>query len=188
MELVVAVVLRAHGIRGALAVELRTDDPDARLAPGSTVRLAAPGADVTARGLPEHEVLGLTPGPKGPLLMLSDVHDRTAAEGLRGARLVVDVDTDAEDDGDSWYPHQLVGLAVVTTEGEPAGEVLALEPRPAHDVLVVRQPSGEQALVPFVRSIVPEVDVAGGRVVVDPPAGLLQVRPAPEDEPDDGQG
>jgi len=105
-------------------------------------------------------------------LGFDDVTDRTAAEALRGVGLVVEAE-DSADDEDAWYPHELAGLRAELPDGTVVGEVVGLEPLPAHDALVIREPSGTRTLVPFVRAIVPVVDVAGGRVVLDPPDGLL---------------
>lgn len=169
MELVVARVGRAHGVRGELTVEVRTDDPGTRLTAGSVLR-TDPGAagPLTVRTARDHN---------GTLLLtFEQVRDRGAADALRGTLLLVEVDdTDADDDDDAWYPSQLVGLRAVTVDGVDVGEVVRVEHLPAQDLLVVRRAGGGEALVPFVTAIVPEVDVAGGRVVLDPPAGLLEL-------------
>lgn len=163
-ELTVATIGRAHGLRGEVALDLRTDSPEERFAHGSVLRT--------------------DPADPGPLTVVAarqrngrwyarfaEVTDRTAAEALRGVRLVVEVERSAEDD--AWYRHELVGLRAERVDGTLAGEVVGFEHLPAHDALVLREPDGARTLVPFVRAIVPEVDVAGGRVVLDPPAGLL---------------
>lgn len=164
MHLVVARIGRPHGLRGEVTLEVRTDQPERRLAVGSTL---------------------LTDPPVGPLTVtatraaagrwyatFAEVADRTAAEELRGVQLVVDV-SDAEAEDDAWYRHELVGLRVEHVDGRRLGTVVGLEHLPAQDALVVEEPSGARSLVPFVRAIVPVVDVRGGRVVLDPPAGLL---------------
>lgn len=169
MLLTVARIGRAHGLRGEVALDLRTDDPAGRLVVGA--------------------VLPTEPADRGPLTVartreqqgrwyvtFAEAADRTAAEALRGTELVVDVEDDAasDDDEDAWYPHELAGLrAEHADDGRVLGEVVGLEHLPAHDVLVLREPDGARTLVPFVRAIVPVVDVAGGRVVLDPPGGLL---------------
>jgi len=78
-------------------------------------------------------------------------------------------------DEDTWYERDLVGLKAVTVAGEEVGEVVALQPGAAQDLLVLRLTDGREALVPFVTAIVPEVDIEGGRVLIDPPAGLLDL-------------
>lgn len=173
MELTVAVIGPAHALRGAVRLDVRTDDPEARLARGT--------------------VLATDPPESGPLTLadlrragsawvarFQEITDRAAAEALRGTALVVDTgDLPAEED--AWYPHELVGLAVHGTDGDVLGTVRAVEHPPAHDVLVVSTTAGAEVRVPFVRAIVPEVDVTSARVVVDPPAGLF---PLPGDAPD----
>ncbi len=169
MRLVVARIGRAHGIRGEVTVELRTDAPDERFVPG--VRLHVTGR----HGLAGVDALTLASvrNHNGTLLLaFEEVGDRTAAEALRGALLEADVPDDAEEP-DAWYDHQLVGMRVVDPEGGALGEVVAVEHPPAQDLLVVRRPDGADRLVPFVAALVPAVDVAAGVVVVDAPPGLL---------------
>ena len=79
------------------------------------------------------------------------------------------------EDPDEFHDHQLVGLRAESADGEVIGEVVRIEHAPGHDLLVVRLPDGREGLVPFVRAIVPTVDVAGGRVVLTPPDGLFEV-------------
>lgn len=167
MQLTVARVGRAHGLRGEVALDLRTDVPEERLAVGSV--LATEPADagpLTVTAVRVHQ--------ERWLVSFAEVADRTAAEALRGTELVVEVDS--SDEEDAWYPHELRGLRAELADGTVVGEVVALEHLPAHDALVVREDvAGERVrtLVPFVRAIVPTVDVAGGRVVLTPPGGLL---------------
>lgn len=187
MQLTVARVGRAHGLRGEVALDLRTDVPEERLAVGSV--LATEPADagpLTVTAVRVHQ--------ERWLVSFAEVTDRTAAEALRGTELVVEVD--ASDEEDAWYPHELRGLRAELADGTVVGEVVALEHLPAHDALVVREDvAGERVrtLVPFVRAIVPTVDVAGGRVVLTPPGGLL-ARDAADvvvdraDDTDDGRG
>lgn len=164
MELTVATIGRAHGLRGEVALDLRTDDPELRLADG--------------------QVLRTIPASAGPLTVVSsrvqngrwhvtfaEISGRTAAEQSRGTELVVDVD--ASDEEDAWYPHELAGLRAELQDGTVVGEVVGLDHLPAYDMLVLRETDGTRTLVPFVRVMVPVVDVAGGRVVLDPPGGLL---------------
>ena len=106
------------------------------------------------------------------------VADRTAAEALRGTPLLAEADS--SDEEDAWYPHELVGLRAELADGTVVGQVAGLEHLPAQDALVVVEPDGTRSLVPFVRAIVPVVDVPAGRVVLDPPAGLLAALDAPD--------
>lgn len=175
MQLAVATIGRAHGLRGEVAVEVRTDAPDERFVVGASfVTSPDRGALVIARVRSQAQRWFLT---------FEGVADRTAAEGLRGVELLVDADV--SDEEDAWYPHELVGLRAELADGTVVGEVTGLEHLPAQDALAVRQSVGGTVLVPFVRAIVPVVDVAGGRVVLDPPGGLLAGVGEPEvdDEP-----
>lgn len=173
MRVLVGRIGRAHGIRGEVSVEPRTDDADARFGAGAR--------------------LHTEPGTAGPLTVSSarwhsgrllvrftGVPDRTAAEGLRGVRLLADVDPqERPDDPEEFYDHQLVGLHAVTTDGATVGEIAEVVHLAGQDLLSIRGAGEREILVPFVAQIVPEVDLTGGRVVIDPPAGLLD---APETE------
>lgn len=188
-QLRVGRLVKAHGLKGALKLELYTDDPDRRFTPGASFTLQVPeaspwhGKTVTVRDLKwmnSHAVL-----------FLEDVDDRTAAESLVRAILWIDEDAaDAPTEDDAWYDHQLVGLAVVR-DGETVGRVIRVDHLPAQDLLIVAPPVPGEAeiLVPFVKAIVPEVDIAAGRVVVTPPAGLFEELPADDEPPpaDDAQ-
>jgi 16S rRNA processing protein RimM len=176
VRLTVARVGRAHGIRGEVTVELRTDVPDRRFVPG--VELFVDPAGSRASGLPATLLLESVRDHNGVLLLgFAGVGDRTDAEVLRGVLLEADVDEADDDEPDAWFDHQLVGLAVVDPAGRSLGEVVAVEHPGAQDRLVVRRTDGAQRLVPFVSAIVPTVDVAGGRVVVDAPPGLIEDLP-----------
>lgn len=173
MELVVGRIVRVHGIHGEVVVELRTDDPDARFAPGSTLRTdpAGPqgGQRLTVRAARWHQ---------GRLLVrFAELADRSAAESWRGALLVVAVpDGQRSADPDEFYDQQLAGLDVVTVDGQSVGVVSAVLHLPGQDVLDVRAGSA-QILIPLVSAIVPEIDIAGRRILIDPPPGLLDVSP-----------
>jgi 16S rRNA processing protein RimM len=205
MQLVVGRVTRPHGVRGEVSVEVRTDEPDRRFAVGT--------------------VLATDPAEAGPLavesvrwhsgrllVMFAGITDRDQADELRGTWLTLDsAEAGALDDPDEFHDHELIGLAVVTTAGEPVGRVtdvrhhgqdlLVIEPAgppgagppgavpgPGGPGSVPAGPvpgpggralgggaAGEGLLVPFVAAIVPEVDVAAGRLVIDPPPGLLEL-------------
>ncbi|MGH8969349.1 MAG: ribosome maturation factor RimM [Actinomycetes bacterium] len=167
MQVVVGRVGRPHGISGEVTVEVRTDDPEGRLPPGATLQTepAAAGPLTITRG----RVHG------GRLLLAFDgVTDRGAAERLRGVLLVADVDPEERpEDPEEYYDRQLVGLRVETVSGRVVGELAEVLHLPGHDVLSVRRPEGDEVLVPFVAAIVPTVDVDAGRVLVDPPPGLI---------------
>ena len=169
MQLVVGRILRPHGVRGELVVEITTDDPGERFVAGSVlVTEPATAGPLTIEGVRPHQ---------GRLLIYFEgVEDREQADGLRGVRLCVDsADVAPPEDPEEYHDFQLVGLTVLDTAGEKLGEVLRVEHNPGHETLVVRLADGRSALVPFVNAIVPEVDIAGGRVVLTPPEGLLDL-------------
>ncbi|WP_130493181.1 ribosome maturation factor RimM [Motilibacter rhizosphaerae] len=171
MQLVVGRIGPAHGIRGDVLVEPRTDDPGTRFAPGVVLV-----TDPAERG--PLEVADARDHSGRLLVRFASVADRSAAEALRGTWLVVDVpDDERPEDPEEYYDHQLVGLRAVSPQGVDLGEVTDVVHLPAQDLLAVQTPGGER-LVPFVAAIVPVVDLDGGRVVVDAPPGLL----------DDGEG
>ncbi len=173
MRVVVARVGRAHGIRGEVSVEVRTDVPERRFVEGAVLHVDA-GRGPAGRGLPATLTVRTARDHNGVLLLtFAEVADRTAAEGLRDVRLEAEVDAAAEREDDAWYDGELVGLRVEDPSGAVLGEVAAVEHPGAQDLLVVRRTDGQRRLVPFVAALVPTVDVAGGRVVVDAPRGLL---------------
>ncbi|MBO3746749.1 ribosome maturation factor RimM [Streptosporangiaceae bacterium NEAU-GS5] len=165
MQLVVGRIGRPHGVRGEVTVEVRTDDPDVRFAPGVTLT-TDPAA---ARPL----VVERARWHKGILLLaIEGVADREAAEELRGTMLVVDsADLPPSDDPDEFHDHQLIGLSVVTVGSEPVGEVTDVLHH-GQDLLVVRR-GPDEVYIPFVKALVPEIDLDRGVLVVDPPEGLL---------------
>ncbi|MEV1328899.1 ribosome maturation factor RimM [Micromonospora costi] len=183
--LIVGRIGKPHGIRGEVTVEVRTDEPEARFAPGSVLRTepgaVPPPAPAPASGavyrVPETLTVESARWHQGRLLVAFEgVLDRDVAEALRGTLVGVDsADVAPPEDPEEFHDHQLVGLSVVTPTGERLGEVARIDHAPASDLLVLRRPEGKTALIPFVRAIVPEVDLAGGRVVVDPPGGLLDL-------------
>ena len=169
MRLIVGRVARAHGVGGEVAVDVRTDDPDSRFALGRVL-----DTDPADRG---PLTIEQTRWHSGRLLVrFAQVSDRTVAEALRGTLLVADSSTSAapEDDDDFW-DHDLVGLRVETAEGLTLGTVEEVLHPPGQPLLAVRRTDGGELLVPFVRAIVPTVDVASGRIVVTLPDGLLEL-------------
>lgn len=170
---VVARIGKPHALRGEVTVQLHTDDPESRLVPGVVFDTRAePGS-----GVPRQLTLATTRVHRGIwLLGFEEIPDRTGAESLRGTRLVLAGDQpDPTEDDEGWYEEDLVGLTAVDPTGAVLGEVVALELGAAQDRLRLRRPDGQEALVPFVEAIVPEVDPEAGRVVVDAPPGLLDL-------------
>lgn len=166
--LVVGRLGRPHGLRGELTVEVRTDDPEDRFAPGR--RLYTEPADrgpltVTASACQSGRWV----------LALAGVADRAAAEALRDTLLLLPTaELPALVDPEEFYDHQLVGLAARTVDGRSLGAVSDVVHGPAGDLLVLVD-DGSERLVPFVAAVVPTVDVAGGYLVVDPPEGLFDL-------------
>jgi 16S rRNA processing protein RimM len=169
MELVVGFIARPHGVRGEVVVDVSTDEPEARYAVGNVLATDPPGAGpLTVESVRPHH---------GRLLVAFEgIEDREATEHLRGVKLCVDsTDIPESDDPDEFSDFQLIGLVAVGQDGQRLGEVVRVDHGPAADLLVLRLPGGREALVPFVKAIVPEVDVAGGRLVLTPPGGLLEL-------------
>ncbi|HEV7756185.1 MAG TPA: ribosome maturation factor RimM [Mycobacteriales bacterium] len=169
MQLVVGRIGRAHGIRGDVFVAVRTDDPEARFAAGSV--LATDPAEVGPLTVTEAR------NHSGKLVVsFAGYTDRSAAETLSGVRLVIDsADLPPSDDPEEFHDHELVGLAAVLGDGTPLGSVTEVVHGPAGDLLAIAREGGGEVLVPFILEFVPEVDVAGGRVVLTPPEGLLDL-------------
>jgi 16S rRNA processing protein RimM len=167
-RLVVGRVLRPHGVRGELSVEVLSDAPE-RFAPGAELGVGdpdgpAPLEPVTVRAARLHQ---------GRLLLsLEGVEDRDAADRFRGAWLSIPVDSARSLDPDEYWPHQLVGLTVVDRQGRERGRVADVVPGAAHDLLSVELPGGASALVPAVAALV-TVELDAGRVLVDAVPGLL---------------
>ncbi|MBO0851792.1 MAG: ribosome maturation factor RimM, partial [Pseudonocardia sp.] len=147
MTLVVGRVGRPHGLSGEVSVLVRTDSPEQRFAPGAVFRLGD-GRRLTVRGTRWH---------RGTLLMrLDGITDRDAAEALRGAVLTVAADElPPPDDPDEFHDHQLIGLHAVLADDRPVGTVREVVHGPAGELLVLAREGRPDALVPFVRDIVP---------------------------------
>lgn len=175
-ELVVGRVVRPHGVHGEVVVEIHTDSPDERFVPEAVL-----GTDPSEVGplriASVRRHYGRMAAGRGRLLIHFDGYpDRTAAETLRGVYLTVDsASLPPLEDPDEFHDHQLVGLTAVSSDGTVLGQVVRVEHAPASDLLVLARPGGREALVPFVKAIVPEVDLAAGRVVLTPPEGLLDL-------------
>lgn len=182
MQIAVGQVVRAHGIRGEVIVAVRTDEPDLRFAPGSVLAAEPAGrGPLTVAAVRWHT---------GRLIVAFEgVRDRNAAGDLRGTLLVLDsAQIPSSPDPDEFYDHELIGLGVVTASGAQVG-VVADVLHHGQDLLVVRRgvplppgspgppggaaAAGTETLVPFVGAIVTEIDVPAGRLVIDPPPGLL---------------
>ncbi len=165
MQLVVGRITRPHGVRGEVSVEVHTDEPGRRFAVGSVLTTdPAEAGPLTVASARWHT---------GRLLVgFAGITDRNQAEGLRGIWLTLDsAQAGSSDDPDEFHDHELIGLAVVTVSGEPVGRVTDVRHH-GQDLLVI---DPHDRLIPFVAAIVPEVDLAAGRLVIDPPPGLLEL-------------
>ena len=171
--MVVGRIGRPHGVRGLATVEVRTDDPDLRFAPGRVLITDPPErGPLTVMGRKWHSgtLLLQLAGPTGEVC-----GTREAVDALRNTLLLVPVSELPEiEDPDSFYDHQLVGLTARLVDDAVLGEVTAVR-HEAQDLLVVRRAEAGEVLIPFVTAIVPTVDVAAGFLVVDPPEGLLEL-------------
>ncbi|UQA92883.1 ribosome maturation factor RimM [Streptomyces halobius] len=182
MQLVVARIGRAHGVKGEVTVEVRTDEPELRLAPGAVLATDPPAAGplTIAAGRVHSGRL---------LLRFEGIRDRTAAEALRNTLLIAEVDpAEVPEDPEEFYDHQLIDLDVVTPDGTVVGRVLEISHLPYQDLLVVKRPDGREVMVPFVSEIVPEIDLDEQRAVIDPPPGLLDESQAVRAEGAEGRG
>ncbi|TFD77566.1 ribosome maturation factor RimM [Cryobacterium sp. Sr8] len=179
-QLRVGRLTKAHGLKGAIKLELFTDDPGRRFVPGAVFTLQVPTSS------PWHgktlELVELRWYNQHAVGFFKDVPDREAAETLAKAILWIDQDSaEQSDEEDAWYDHQLVGLAVVR-DGIQVGTLARLEHLPAQDLLIVKTPAGE-VMVPFVKAIVPSVDVKAGIITITPPPGLFEEIPEEPEAP-----
>ena len=167
MEVVVGRVGRAHGVRGEVSVDVRTDEPERRFAPGATLLTDRRSGDALT-------VLAARPHGTRLLVTFAQVSDRAAAESLRGATLLAALAEDERPaDPEEFYDHQLVGLAVRTEERGVVGRVSDVLHLPSQDLLVVATDGGGEALVLFGGEVVPSVGLGLGEVTVADQPGLL---------------
>lgn len=150
-----------RGLRGEVRLNLHTDDPHGRLAPGARVHTRPDVGLLTVAALVERE--------NSWFARFEGYPDRTAVEALVHTVLLAE----GEHEEDAWYADELTGLRAERPTGEGIGTVAGLEHYPAHDMLVLEETGGQRTLVPLVRQIVTEVDLPGGRVIIDAPHGLL---------------
>jgi 16S rRNA processing protein RimM len=174
-------LVKAHGLKGAIKLELYTDSPDQRFKPGQILELQVPetsewfGKTITVSELRFYN--------QSPVLFLEGVDDRSKAETLIKAILLIETEADAlPEEPEAWYDHQLVGLKALVGQ-ESVGTVLRVDHLPAQDLLAIETENGE-VLVPFVKQIVPEVNLALGQLTLTPPDGLFEVNQeaGPKDE------
>lgn len=178
IDVVVGRIGKPHGIRGEVTVDVRTDEPERRYVDGAVLAVEPPkGSAFATRTL----TVSRTRWHQGVLLVsFAELADRNAAEAARGSVLRASVPADeAPEDPEEYYDRQLIGLVAVDLEGVELGSVTGVV-HGAQDLLQVRTPDRRDTLVPFVSALVPEVDLAGGRVVIADRPGL--VTPFPDDE------
>ena len=180
LDVIVATIGRAHGLRGEVALILRTDQPEERLRPGAAFEVDSDGRRRTLT------VRGTRLQQDRWYVSFEEVADRTDAESLRGVDLeiAVDAEEEAAEDPDAWYPAQLKGLAVRHVDGRELGVVAGVDHYPAQDLLVVRTPDRRRVQLPLVEQLVPEVDLEAGVVIADPPGGLFDALPEDEQGPE----
>lgn len=170
MQLVVARIGRAHGIKGDVTVEVRTDEPELRLGPGAVLLTdPASAGPLTVESGKVHS---------GRLLLrFEGVRDRNAAEALRNTLLIAEVDpAELPEEEDEYYDHQLVDLDVVLADGTLVGAITEISHLPSQDLFIVERPDGTELMIPFVEQIVTEIDLENQRAVIDPPPGLIDDR------------
>ena len=165
MLVVVGRIGRPHGVRGAVSVEVRTDEPERRFFVGARL-LTGDGRELTVTSTSWHS---------GRLLLtFQGYNDRTAIEGLRNQLLSVDrPDDELPEESDEFYDSSLVDCQVVDADANWVGVVQEVAHLPAQDLLVIRTGDDREVLIPFIEEFVPTVDVANKRIVITPPDGLL---------------
>ena len=164
-------LLKAHGLKGAIKLELYTDSPNERFQKGAVLELQVPetspwfGKTITVQELKWFN--------SSPVLFIEGVTDRTIAESLIKAILLVEQPLDVSPaEPDAWYDHQLVGLKVMR-DGVEIGHVARVDHLPAQDLLAI-QHADREVLLPFVAKFVPKVDVDAGIIEITPPGGLFE--------------
>jgi 16S rRNA processing protein RimM len=167
-------LVKAHGLKGAFKLELYTDSPETRFKVGAVLQLQVPdsspwfGKTVSVKELRYYNA--------APVLFLNEVEDRTAADTLVKAILLVDADLEIlPEEPDAWYDHQLVGLKIIR-DGIEIGQVVRVEHLPAQDCLAIETANGE-VLLPFIKAFAPTVDIEKGEITVTPPGGLFEELP-----------
>jgi 16S rRNA processing protein RimM len=169
-QLRVGRLTKAHGLKGAIKVELYTDEPDKRFVPGAVFTLQVPEESPWfGKTL---ELAQLRWYNEHPVAFFVGIPDRDAAETLIKAILWIDIEGETSTDPDAWYDHQLVGVAV-ERDALKVGKVARVEHMPAQDLLVISTPTGD-VMLPFVKALVPSVDLEKGVVTITPPGGLFE--------------
>ena len=164
-RVLLGVVAAPHGVRGLVRIKSFTEDPMA---------VGAYGALSDETGKKEYRVEALSAARGAVLARIAGVADRTAAEALRGLRLYIERSALPVAGDGEWYEADLVGLAAVGRDGRDWGKVVAFHDFGAGLTMEVSGgASSDSVMLPFTDEVVPEIDIEGGKVVIDPPAGLL---------------
>lgn len=166
MELLIGRVIKSHGIKGEVSVDVTTDSPEQRYYPGAVLngKQGGKGLEFTIKTVRAH---------KGRLLLTFDeIKDRTAADSLRGVQFFAEPIEEEDDEG--FYDHELEGLKVIL-DGASIGEVTGITHGAQQSLLEIKLDNGKEALIPFVEEIVPEVDLDEGTCTITPPEGLLEL-------------
>jgi 16S rRNA processing protein RimM len=173
---VVGVIGRPHGVRGEVAVELRTDEPERRFVPGQVLLEEGGTRHFTVRSVRNHS---------GRLLVsFAELEDRAGAEAVRGMLLTAPVEPDERPaEPGEFYDRHLIGLSATTPDGAEVGRVRSVLHLPAQDILEIETAAGPR-LVPFVEALVPDVDLEAGRLTVVNLTGLF----GDSDDADDSDG
>lgn len=166
VEVTVGRIGRAHGIRGDVFIDVRTDEPGRRFREGATLLLGEGRRPIT---------LATVKWNRGKLIVSFEGHaDRTAVEKLTGELLRVHVpENERPSEAEEYFDRQLVGLAVLDASGEKVGSVTEVLHLPAQDVLQIDTAAGER-MVPFVKALVPTVDLEAGYLQLAAVEGLLE--------------
>ncbi len=161
----VGYVRRAHGLRGEVLVRLQSDDPNRFRVGASFLTDEEPPRTLTVADVREHN--------EGLLLRFVEIADRNTAEALRGVSLTISPEERRDLEADEFWPEDLQGLPVFDAAGNQLGTVSAVTTGGAQDRLTVVTPGSSTVEVPFVAAIVYKVDLALGRIEMDPPPGLF---------------
>jgi 16S rRNA processing protein RimM len=163
--LVVGRIGRAHGLRGEVTIEVRTDQPELRFADGS-VLVTDPESVGPLKVIHAKNHSGRI------LIAFEGIYDRNGAEQVRNTLLLADIDPTESSDDDEYYDFQLIGSSVSLIDGTEVGEVTDVIHLPAQDLLAFRYQERE-ILIPFIHQFVPKVDIKSKQIVITPPPGLI---------------
>ncbi|WP_211220923.1 ribosome maturation factor RimM [Nocardioides insulae] len=178
IEVLVGRIGKPHGLQGLVTIDVRTDEPERRFAEGARLRAEPPKG--SAYAATELTVEGTRWNKQVLHVAFEEIGDRNDAEAARGTLLYAAVSAaDTPDDPDEYYDHQLIGLRAYDEDGRELGEVTRVLHGGAQDLLSIRTPDRRDALVPFVKVLVPVVDLAERRVVIADRPGL--VTPLPDE-------